>query len=389
MNFKYKLFAFLFNFFRFFISEKNIKKNNNISFIMDEIDEISSNSNLEYIKQELDSRDNYKYNYIYKSNYSFDKSKSFKDNFRKFFSLFSFFLIKTYKLSKSKYVFLNDNFFPIAYMNFNNKSKLIQLWHAPGAFKKFGFDSTDDENIRELIKLIGNKTEYLIVTSSNISDIYEKAFQVNEKKILAFGIPRIDYYFDKKNINQYNIRRIREKLEKKYPKIKGKKIVLYATNFRENQDLNEKISINFDGNLFESNLNDEYCLVFKSHPKYNIPMVEHSIDLSKYDNIQELLLVSDILITDYSSIMIEFAILFKPIIFYPFDLKYYSSNERGFYFDYDDVPGPIAKDTQEIIEIIKKNNFNIDKIKKFVFKNYDYLDNKSSKRIVDFILSRD
>ncbi|WP_042702781.1 CDP-glycerol glycerophosphotransferase family protein [Methanobrevibacter arboriphilus] len=389
MNFKYKLFAFLFNFFRFFISEKNIKKNNNISFIMDEIDEISSNSNLEYIKQELDSRDNYKYNYIYKSNYSFDKSKSFKDNFRKFFSLFSFFLIKTYKLSKSKYVFLNDNFFPIAYMNFNNKSKLIQLWHAPGAFKKFGFDSTDDENIRELIKLIGNKTEYLIVTSSNISDIYEKAFQVNEKKILAFGIPRIDYYFDKKNINQYNIRRIREKLEKKYPKIKGKKIVLYAPTFRENQDLNEKISINFDGNLFESNLNDEYCLVFKSHPKYNIPMVEHSIDLSKYDNIQELLLVSDILITDYSSIMIEFAILFKPIIFYPFDLKYYSSNERGFYFDYDDVPGPIAKDTQEIIEIIKKNNFNIDKIKKFVFKNYDYLDNKSSKRIVDFILSRD
>ena len=389
MNFKYKLFAFLFNFFRFFISEKNIKKNNNISFIMDEIDEISSNSNLEYIKQELDSRDNYKYNYIYKSNYSFDKSKSFKDNFRKFFSLFSFFLIKTYKLSKSKYVFLNDNFFPIAYMNFNNKSKLIQLWHAPGAFKKFGFDSTDDENIRELIKLIGNKTEYLIVTSSNISDIYEKAFQVNEKKILAFGIPRIDYYFDKKNINQYNIRRIREKLEKKYPKIKGKKIVLNAPTFRENQDLNEKISINFDGNLFESNLNDEYCLVFKSHPKYNIPMVEHSIDLSKYDNIQELLLVSDILITDYSSIMIEFAILFKPIIFYPFDLKYYSSNERGFYFDYDDVPGPIAKDTQEIIEIIKKNNFNIDKIKKFVFKNYDYLDNKSSKRIVDFILSRD
>lgn len=258
---------------------------------MDEIDEISSNSNLEYIKQELDSRDNYKYNYIYKSNYSFDKSKSFKDNFRKFFSLFSFFLIKTYKLSKSKYVFLNDNFFPIAYMNFNNKSKLIQLWHAPGAFKKFGFDSTDDENIRELIKLIGNKTEYLIVTSSNISDIYEKAFQVNEKKILAFGIPRIDYYFDKKNINQYNIRRIREKLEKKYPKIKGKKIVLYAPTFRENQDLNEKISINFDGNLFESNLNDEYCLIFKSHPKYNIPKVEHSIDLSKYDNIQELLLV--------------------------------------------------------------------------------------------------
>ncbi len=387
MNFKYKLFASIFNFFSFFTSEKKIKNNKNISFIMDEIDEISLNSNLSYIKRELDNRDKFKYNYIYKSSYSFDKSKSFKDKFKKFFYLLNFFFIKTYKLSKSHFVFLNDNFFPIAYMNFKDNIKIIQLWHAPGAFKKFGFHTTDDNNIKELLKMSGSKIDHLIVTSSNISEIYQKAFQVDEKKILPFGIPRIDYYFDKNNINPDNVRNIRTKFEEKYPEVKGKKIVLYAPTFRENKSLNDKITVNFDGNLFKSNLGDEYFLIFKSHPKYNISTVKNSIDISKHDNVQEILLISDILITDYSSIMIEFAVLLKPIIFYPFDLEYYISNERGFYFEYNDVPGPIANDTNEIIEIIKNNNFDIDKIKKFVFRNYDYLDDKSSKRIVDYILS--
>jgi len=85
--------------------------------------------------------------------------------------------------------------------------------------------------------------------------------------------------------------------------------------------------------------------------------------------------------------MVEYSVLSKPLIFYPFDLNHYISHERGFYFDYSNVPGPIARNTQEIIEFIVNDNFDFKKIEAFVSKNYDYLDNNSSKRVVDYVLA--
>ncbi|RBQ22656.1 hypothetical protein ALNOE001_16110 [Candidatus Methanobinarius endosymbioticus] len=282
----------------------------------------------------------------------------------------------------------------MGYMNFDKNSKVIQLWHASGVFKKFGFDVIDDTNVKYLIELSGSKIDYLIVSSKNVSKFYEKAFKVENKKILAFGTPKSDYYFDKNNNNKDNIKKVRGKLEKKHPEIKGKKIVLYAPTFRENKKKNEDILANFDSNLFNSGLGDKYSLLFKSHPKFKISDLKHGINVSDYKYSDELLLISDILITDYSSIMIEYAILSKPIIFYPFDFNYYKNNERDFYFDYNNVPGPIAKNTEDIINLIKENDFDkenyfdIKKIKDFVAMNLDYLDNNSSKRIVDYIVNK-
>jgi len=274
-------------------------------------------------------------------------------------------------------------------MNFDENSTVIQLWHASGAFKKFGYDVLDNENLKNLIEMGGSKIDYLVVSSHNVSQIYGKAFQVEDKKILAFGTPKADYYFDKKNNNEKNIKNIRSKFEKKYPVIKGKKIVLYAPTFREDREKNDNILFNFDSHLFDSCLGSEFSLIFKSHPKFKIPEDDYFINLSDYNNTEELLLISDILITDYSSIMVEYATLFKPIIFYPFDFDYYISNEREFYFDYNNVPGPIAKNTEDIINLIKNNAFDVEKIRDFVSKNYDYLDGKSSKRIVDYIVNDD
>jgi len=383
MNFKYKLFAYIFNFFKFFSSNKTF-----ITFI---IDEISFNYPLKYLKEELNKKKHFKYNYIYKNKYSFDKSKNLREKFLTFFNLLNFFFIKTFRLSKSKYIFLDDNFSPLAYMNFDKHTKVIQLWHAPGAFKKFGYTAVDNENQKNLIEQAGHKIDYIVVSSKNVSKIYEEAFKVENNKILALGTPKTDYYFDKKNNSKENIKKIRAEFDKKYAGIKGKKIVLYAPTFRENKEKNNDILVNFDFNLFNSYLGDEFCLFFKSHPKFKISKEDDFINVSDYKNTDELLLISDILITDYSSIMIEYAILFKPIIFYPFDLDYYISNERGFYFDYNDVPGEIAKNTEEIIELIKnkKNNsiFDMNKIHTFLNLEYDYLDDKSSKRIIDFLLN--
>jgi len=377
----YKFFAKIFNFFELFSFNKV-----NVTFI---IDEISFDSSLQYIKKELDKTGHFSYNYIYKDKYSFNNLDSFKEKFLKFFNLLDLLFIKTFRLARSKYIFLDDNFFPMAYMNFDESSTVIQLWHASGAFKKFGFDVVDDENIKNLIELSGSKLDYLVISSNKLSKIYKEAFRVEDNKILALGTPKTDYYFDKKNDNEKNIKQIREKFEKEHPEIKGKKIVLYAPTFRENKKMNRDILLNFDSHLFYSSLGSDFCLFFKSHPKFKISELDYFIDVSDYENTHELLLISDILITDYSSIMIEYATLSKPIIFYPFDFEYYMSNERGFYFDYDNVPGPIARNTEDIIKFIEEDSFDFKKIKDFVSKNYDYLDSNSSKRIVDYILGTD
>lgn len=403
MNFKYKLFGFLFNFFR--LINRNPK---DVAFITGT--KVSFNTDLKYIKYELDKRDNFKYYHIFREEYSsneFYQSKhdnsnnQFKQNnlnklknkIKFLFSLLKFFLAKSYQLSNSKYIFLNDNFFPIAYMNFSKNTTIVQLWHATGAFKKFGLPTIDDENIREIVKYCGLKIDYIVVSSHNLSKIYCEAFAVDEDKVLSGSSPRMDYYFGKNTQTEENMAKIKSKLENKYLEIKNydkkyKKFILYAPTFREDEELNKNIPKHFDFNLFNEELANDYCLLFKSHPKFNIRAPKYAVDVSDYNNIQELLLISDILITDYSSVMVEYAALSKPIIFYPYDLEYYVSKERGFYFDYKDVPGPIAKDTQDIINIIKKNDFDFEKINRFAKYSFDYFDDNSSKRILDFVLNK-
>ncbi|MBZ9570423.1 CDP-glycerol glycerophosphotransferase family protein [Methanobrevibacter sp. TMH8] len=378
MNFKYKIFAYIFNFFKLFSFNRN-----DVFFILDKKN--SFNGNSKFIKNELSKRDKFKFYTLSKEDYSFQGVKSPINTIKKFFTLLNFFFIGSYRLSKSKYVFLNDNFFPLAYMNFNKDVTIFQLWHAPGAFKKFGISSLDDENVKILTKL-SNKNLKLSVSSKNIFEFYQEAFGVNKDQIFNFGVPRIDYYFNKKYNNNENIKNIRKNLERRYPEIKGKKLVLYAPTFRENKEKNDDIVNKFDFKRFNSCLGDKFSLIFKSHPKITTPSIEGVIDLTTYSDEKELLLISDILITDYSSLMVEYALLSKPIIFYPFDLDYYLKYERGFYFDYKDVPGPIAKDTDEIIKIIKNNDFDFNLIDNFVKNNYDYLDSNSSKRIVDYVL---
>lgn len=412
MNFKYRLFGFLFNFFR--LINRNPK---DVAFVAGS--KVSFKADLKYIKKELDKRGHFNYHYIFREEYSSNEfyqslnnnqktqnkdnnsNNQFKQNnlnklknkIELLFNLLTFFLVKSYQLSKSKYIFLNDNFFPIAYMNFGRNTIVIQLWHATGAFKKFGLHVLYNEKVREIVKFCGLKIDYLVVSSRNLSKIYCEAFAVDEKQILAGFSPKMDYYFSENIQTEDKIAEIKSKLENNYHEIKNyykdyKKFILYAPTFREDKEHNKNIPKHFDFSLFNKELANDYCLLFKAHPKFNIQVPKSVVDVSDYDNIQELLLISDILITDYSSIMVEYTALSKPIIFYPYDLEYYTSKERGFYFDYNDVPGPIAVNTQDIINIIKNNDFDFEKIAKFAEYSFDYLDNNSSKRIVDFVLNK-
>ena len=137
------------------------------------------------------------------------------------------------------------------------------------------------------------------------------------------------------------------------------------------------------------------CLILalRLHPKIkrffdeDISSNADYIDVTDYESEQELLLISDLLITDYSSIMIEYCALNKPLIFFTYDLDSYLSDERGFYFDFKStVPGPIVFTTDQLIKAIKDDDFDENLRHSFLLTQFDKLDAFASKRIVDFLV---
>ena len=357
--FKHKIYGYLFSFFKIFPI-----KTNRISFIIDSGE--SFKGNLDYIKKEFEKRGNFDFNFFYKDKLSFSSFKS---------------------LATSKYVFLNDNFFPLAFMNFKNETEVVQLWHAPGASKKFGGSVASDSDI-EMLSKIGKNTDYLISSSKKIENYYSEAFQIDKEKIIPLGLPRIDYYFENHDLN-----RIKSDFCKKYGIDFDKKIILYAPTFRDEKKYNNVFDF-LDLKKFNDVLGEEYVLALRLHPKIkdfyqdDIESSENYVDCSDYPSEQELMMISDILITDYSSIMIEFAILDKPILFFVHDLDNYLNTERGFYYDFEKtVPGKIVYSSDELINAIESNDFDKYKMSDFLKTQFDAIDGKSSERVVDFLLN--
>ena len=193
--------------------------------------------------------------------------------------------------------------------------------------------------------------------------------------------------------------KLRDSFEKDYPQLIGKKLVLYAPTFRENPK-NNAVFDYFDIEKFIEEVGDEYALAIRLHPNYAGYCDEgHAIDLeeleNRYDIInftgfkdeQKLLLLADILIADYSSIMVDYTILKKPIVLFAYDLDDYLSNERGFYFDYRQmVPGRIVYDSDELIKVLKEEDFDLEKLEEFSKMQFGQFSPDSSKRILDYIL---
>ncbi|MBP3225797.1 MAG: CDP-glycerol glycerophosphotransferase family protein, partial [Methanobrevibacter sp.] len=224
-------------------------------------------------------------------------------------------------------------------------------------------------------------------TSDKIKGYYSEAFQMPESKIKALGLPRMDYYFE-----NHDLDKIKEGFLKRYNISQDKKIILYAPTFRDESKFNNVFDY-LNLNKFNEVFSDEYVLALRLHPKIknfyqdDISSRGQYVDVSDFESEQELMLISDILITDYSSIMIEYAILNRPIIFFTYDLDSYLANERGFYYDFKTtVPGPIVYTSDELIDLIVNADFDKSKISGFVKTQFDEIDGQSSKRVVDFLL---
>ncbi|MFP7479775.1 CDP-glycerol glycerophosphotransferase family protein [Terribacillus saccharophilus] len=237
------------------------------------------------------------------------------------------------------------------------------------------------------------KWDYLVSPNAYSSEIFERAFDFN-KTVLETGYPRNDILYLQNNTDYINT--LKQKLG-----LPSKKVILYAPTWRDNQFHRKgkyKFDLELNLALMKEELGDDYVIVLRLHylVAENIDLSSYegfAYDFSNYEDIRELYLISDVLITDYSSVFFDYANLKRPIFFFVYDLEDYRDNLRGFYFDFENrAPGPLYKETDQIItgikEIDKEGYTNKLEYEQF-YKRFCYLeDGKATKRVVDAIFER-
>ena len=315
----------------------------------------------------------------------FITKKSFQSEkgWQRFIKQIVFVSTSSFHLATSQVIFLDNVFLPMAFMRFKKDVQIIQLWHGCNTLKKFGQLSNVGQ-LKWLEHKANSRYTAVIVSSNKMINLHQEAFGVKGEKILPLGIPRIDALFE----SEEKLQRDKESFYKVYPQLRHKKIILYAPTFRDN-DLNMEDS-RMNLNEVMEKLPKAYQIITKYHPFVAHRRVrtedERIIDVSDYEDLNTLLLVADVLITDYSSIIYEYAVLNKPIIFYAYDKEEYESKIRGFYYNYDEyVPGKIVYDKEELLACLKTAMYKKCDYENFIEQYLDYKDNQSSKRIFDTI----
>lgn len=298
----------------------------------------------------------------------------------------------SYYMARSKYFVFN-----VRQPDWIKKRKgtiFLETWHGT-PLKKLVFDQGDissaSPRYKDQFYKQSRTWDYLIAANKFSSDIFKRCFLFH-KTMLETGYPRNDilHYDNKEEIAQ----KIKDKL--KIPK--DKKTILYAPTWRDDEFYTKgryKFSLKLDLQMLKEKLGDEYVIILRTHyfiaDSLDVTGLEgFAYNCSKYDDISELYLISDLLITDYSSVFFDYSNLRRPMLFFTYDLEKYRDVLRGFYIDIEEeLPGPMLFTTEEVVTAV----LNIDKLQDKYQKKYDafydkfcaWEDGNASKRVVEAV----
>ncbi len=287
-----------------------------------------------------------------------------------------------YHLATSRFVFVDTDFLFLSVTSFKDETKCIQLWHTAGSIKQFGLKRRSLPHYVDVYK----RFDHIVVGSNKMARLYNESFgQLKKGSLLKTGVPRTDFFYNDVLRKQTEIR-----LAETFPAIKDKEVILYAPTYRE-YDLNEDKFAETLGKLYNE-LKYDFVLFLGLHPKDNLSyenkFPSFIYNVTSYPNVNDLTLVSDLLITDYSSIPFEFALLNKPMIFYAFDLKEFEAS-RGFTEDYRSAaPGPVIENTSDLIKTIKNRTYDLDRVKKFAEDWNEYGQGQASLNLVNHLYKK-
>ncbi len=277
-------------------------------------------------------------------------------------------LREVWYFNTSSTIVLEGNSFVLSQIQKKDYVRVVQLWHAAGAFKRFGAHT---KRVYDISGLDG-----VVVSCPDVAGIYASALSVPVERVLAAGIPRADVLTEDGFID-----RARKKICAAYPELKGRRIALYAPTFRGEgiDDIRPPDA----GELREEVERAGYAFCVRMHP-----MMTEKPDAPDFGEFElmEALASADVLITDYSSIIFEYSLLSRPMLFYVPDMDSYVE-ERGFYYGYEDfVPGKICREIQDVREAFEKEDFNAKALRVFKAQFTYGFDGRATERAAKFVL---
>jgi teichoic acid ribitol-phosphate primase len=297
-----------------------------------------------------------------------------------------------YHLARARLFVVDDYFFPMYVIRPRPRTRFVQVWHACGAFKKFGYSVLDkgfgaDEGYVRSIPIHANY-DLCLVSAARFARFYAEAFRTPvERFTSALGIPRTDLFFDADRS-----RRAGEAIRRRYAIPDGKRVVLYAPTFRGERITVARDPTDLDLRAVQVALGEDHVLLLRSHPFVRSRLAADPalggfvIDVSDHPDLNELMLVSDVLVTDYSSAMYEFALLERPIGFFAPDHAAYE-RERGFYLDWPgDLPGPVFGTSEAVAAWLRAGTFDLDRVRAFRAAAFDVADGRATSRFVDEVV---
>ncbi len=293
----------------------------------------------------------------------------------------------SWKCGKARIILLDDYCPYIRRLLISRETMVVQIWHACGALKYTGFSKIGKKKAAKQNNRGHRDYRYCFISSVNASKYYQEAFGISSEKVIALGTPKTDLYFDDLEKSKR-----RDKLFRDCPDLSGKKIILFAPTFRGLGKVDAHYDeARFDPNKVAKALGDDAILVIHHHPFVSQDYaIEESlkgriIDLSHSCEAEDLLLITDVLITDYSSILYDASLLDIPMLFYAYDLEEYI-HDTGLYFEYErNVPGKIVYTQEDLIKALLDNDYEKEKVQPFRLNNFEYFDGKSSQRVASFI----
>lgn len=301
-----------------------------------------------------------------------------------------------YYLSKAKYWIFNCKM--PTYISKKKNQVYLQTWHGT-PLKRLGHDIQVDKNTTfyrseisadEMYKTYDVDVErynYMISPNSFCTKIFQSAFGIDKKRLIETGYPRNDIL---SNATKENIISIKKMLNIPL----DKRVLLYAPTWRDNQYVTKGYTFKLEADFhkWKEILGDEYILLFKPHYliineyKHDSSLQGFLYSIDANVDISSLYIISDALVTDYSSVFFDYAILNRPIYFYMYDIENYKEELRGFYIDiYKDLPGNIYEEEEMMLKDISSNVYNYEKLKQFnnYFNNKE--DGNASSRVIDIL----
>lgn len=272
----------------------------------------------------------------------------------------------------AEYVFICDNFLPVSACNKRPETKVVQLWHSGGLLKKSGYDTKED--IPKMYKGSVYKNYNLLTVSSPICEpVFTHTMRLPEGVVKATGVSRTDFYYDS-NWNNKNI----EEFYHRYPDAKGKKVIMWAPTFRGNAAMPTLTGMEAIKAVMEKT-SDKYFWVIKLHPHLEHKDMKSNCDIPA----ERLFAVTDLMITDYSSVLFDYMAYGKPFLFFAPDLKEFDK-VRGFYVPYDSFPTTVVTEGNKLVQGIEYELAyrNKEEIKKCYAYHMSMCDGHATERII-------